>query len=199
MSDVVNTQKPLEGVIDDGTREIPIKNKFGKLICNIYIRPGDFSILDRYEKFKKDLSNVVEPLKKLDNIRTDGTAEDGDNESMKALKEAEKNLNGALNYLFDMDEAQDIFKTRNPFSFVHGKFFCEIVIEAIGQIITQVVKEETELSQKRMSKYLTQSSDVMPTTYPEIMPIKEASDVMPTTYPETMPIKEASDDRSATD
>ena len=53
--------KDLKGVIDDGTREIPLVNKFGKLICNIYIRPGDLSILDRYEDLTKDFADIVKP------------------------------------------------------------------------------------------------------------------------------------------
>ena len=36
--------KAYKGIVDDGTREIPIVNKFGKLICNIYIRPADISM-----------------------------------------------------------------------------------------------------------------------------------------------------------
>lgn len=39
--------KMLRGVVDDGTREIPLVNKFGKLICKVYMRPADMSILDR--------------------------------------------------------------------------------------------------------------------------------------------------------
>ena len=146
----------LQGVVDDGTREIPIRNKFGKLICNIYIRPSDFSILDRYTSFRESMASVVEPLKNI-SIKADGTVDATDEQAWDAIKTAQDALNQRLNELFDMDEAQDIFAKRNPFSSVHGKFFCELVIEAIGEVIVRAVSEETEMSKKRMAKYLDNS------------------------------------------
>ena len=143
--------KELRGVIDDGTREIPLVNKFGKLICNIYIRPGDISILDRYEKLTADFANIVKPLEKLD-IKADGTADF--DKDWAVLKQVENELKRRINELFDMEEADDIFAKRNAFSSVGGKFFCESVIETIGGIITDTVKEELELTQKRTEKYL---------------------------------------------
>ena len=60
-------------IIDDGTQEIPILNKFGKHICNIYIRPADIAILDRYQALMRDFDQIVAPLQNLD-INADGTA-----------------------------------------------------------------------------------------------------------------------------
>ena len=146
---VINMQ--LKGTVDDGTREIPIENKFGKLICNIYIRPSDISILDRYEDVIKTLPEIVKPLEEL-SIKNDGTANVEDDWAV--LKQVEKDLYGQLNYLFDMEEAEEIFAKRNPFSSVGGRFFCEIVIEAIGNIIESAVESEVKATQKRTEKYL---------------------------------------------
>lgn len=154
--------KEYKGVIDDGTREIPIVNKFGKLICNIYIRPADLSILDRYKQLTTDFNSIVEPLKNLD-INNDGTASFDDD--WKILKSVENELKQRINALFDMDEADAIFATRNPFSCIGGKFFCESVIEVIGNIIAEAVEEEMELSKARTDKYL---SDIQPNTTPEV-------------------------------
>ena len=148
--------KEYKGIIDDGTREIPLVNKFGKLICNIYIRPADISILDRYEALTKDFADIVKPLKKLD-INADGTAEF--EKDWAALKEVENELKRRINDLFDMEEADAIFAKRNPFSSVGGKFFCESVIEVIGGVISEAVEDELKLSQKRTEKYL---HDVQP-------------------------------------
>ena len=145
------SEKEYKGVIDDGTREIPLVNKFGKLICNIYIRPADISILDRYETLTADFAEIVKPLQKLD-LNADGTATfEAD---WNALKTTEAELKRRINAVFDMEEADEIFAKRNPFSSVGGKFFCENVIEAIGGIITDAVEEELKLSQKRTEKYL---------------------------------------------
>lgn len=154
--------KEYKGVIDDGTREIPLVNKFGKLICNIYIRPADLSILDRYNQLAADFKDIVKPLEKL-NIERDGTAAfDAD---WQILKSVEDELKRRINALFDMDEANDIFAKRNPFSSVGGKFFCESVIEVIGGIITEAVEDEMKLSKQRTDKYL---ADIQPTTAPEV-------------------------------
>lgn len=153
--------KEYKGVIDDGTREIPLVNKFGKLICNIYIRPADLSILDRYNQLAADFKSIVEPLKALD-IKNDGTATFDDD--WQVLKSVEDELKRRVNALFDMDEADDIFAKRSPFSSVGGKFFCESVIEVIGDIIVEAVEDEMKLSKQRTDKYL---SDIQPTT-PEV-------------------------------
>ena len=141
----------LRGVVDDGTREIPLVNKFGKLICKIYLRPADFSILDRYDTLMSDLEDVVKPLESLD-IKSDGTA--AYDEARPIIKQVEDELKKRINALFDMEEADEIFAKRNPFSSVGGEFFCTRVLEALGDVIVQAVKEEAALSEKRMAKYL---------------------------------------------
>lgn len=143
--------KVLHGIIDDGTREIPLVNKFGKPICKVYIRPADFSIVDRYKRLMKDFNTVVEPLSEL-SIRNDGTAEF--DKDWAVLKEVETNLKAKINELFDMDEADEIFAKRNPFSTVGGEFFCTKVLTALGEIIAEAIEEEAALSRKRMDKYL---------------------------------------------
>lgn len=142
---------PLRGVVDDGTREIPIVNKFGKLICNVYIRPADFSIIDRYNDFIKDFDDVVKPLSGL-NIERDGTATL--EKDWAVLKQVEQEVKDRFNALFDMDEADEIFAKRNAFSSVGGEFFCAKVLAALGDVITQAINEEAALSEARVSKYM---------------------------------------------
>ena len=55
--------KILHGIVDDGTREIPLVNKYGKTICTVYMRPADFSIVDRYNALMLNFNDVVKPLK----------------------------------------------------------------------------------------------------------------------------------------
>jgi hypothetical protein len=138
-------------IIDDGTQQIPILNKFGKKICDIYIRPADIAILDRYQALMKDFDRIVEPLQDLD-INADGTA--SFDQDWKVLKEVEKQVKRKIDELFDMEEADAIFATRNPFSSVGGEFFCLKVLKALAAVITDAVERETKASQKRMSKYL---------------------------------------------
>jgi hypothetical protein len=143
--------KVLKGIIDDGTRKIPIENTFGQLICNIYIRPSDISIMDRYNEFKKDFSSILDPLK---NLNIDRNGEPDFDADWAVLKEVEAELKKRINALFDMDEADAIFEKRSPFASVEGKFFCESVIEVIGSLIADSIEEELELSAKRMRPHL---------------------------------------------
>ena len=155
---MATTKKPavvkpavLQGVVDDGTREIPIYNKFGKLICNVYMRPADFSIIDRYNDFIKDFDDIVKPLSGLD-IKRDGTAEFDDD--WEALKKVEQEIKDRFNALFDMEEADEIFAKRNAFSAVGGEFFCAKVLVALGEVILSAINEEAALSKARVDKYM---------------------------------------------
>ena len=144
-------------VVDDGTREIPLVNKFGQEICKIYLRPTDWSILDRYDAFVKDFAEVVKPLEKI-GIKPDGTASvDSDWEIIKSV---EAEVKRRIDALLDTRCADEIFATRNAFSIIGGRFFCELVLTALGQIIAETISEETKASSGRMNKYLSNDAKI---------------------------------------
>ena len=157
----INGNAPLTAVIDDGTREVPIVNKFGKLVCNVYFRPADLSIIDRYNNMIKSFDSIVKPLETLE-IRNDGTA--AFEKDWEILKKVELDLKQKFDELFDMEEADEIFAKRNPFSSVHGHFFAEVVLTALGEVINKAIDEESKLSAQRTDKYL---SDLTPES-PEV-------------------------------
>lgn len=150
-SEIIHDNNQMKGIVDDGTKAIPIENRFGKKICTVYLRPGDLSIIDRYDEVIKNFSQIVEPLKDLD-IKNDGTAKFDDD--WEIIKSVERELYDKLDYMFDMEESKEIFAKRNPFSAVGGRFFCENVIELLGDIIANGIEEETERMQKRTDAYL---------------------------------------------
>ena len=138
-------------VIDDGTREYLITNQYGKEICRVHFRPGDVSLVNRYKEMRDEFHKIVSPLAE---ISITATGEAADNEGLEALNKADQNFREILNKLLDSDDAAGIFEKRNPFSSVGGKFFCEVVLEALGQIIREVAAEEAAASEKRVAKYL---------------------------------------------
>lgn len=148
----VQTTEALQGVIDDGTKEITLVNKYGELICKVHIRPSDLSIIDRYKDFEKDFDKIVEPLKSLD-IKNDGTALF--EKDWKILKSVETTLVHRINNLFDIDNADEIFAKRNPFSSVGGEFFCAKVLHALENLVVRAINEEAQLSNERTAKYLS--------------------------------------------
>ena len=144
-------EKALRSIIDDGTKEFELVNKFGQLICKIHFRPGDWSIKDRFDEFMKDWDKIVEPLNEL-NIKNDGTAEN--DEEWAAIKKIEAEVKRRMNELFDMEDADKIFAKRNMFSAVNGVFFVENVLLALMNIINETVTKEMKQTDKRMGKYL---------------------------------------------
>lgn len=142
--------------IDDGTREFTIENKYGKEICKIHFRPADFSIAERYSAMREDFAQIVRPLEHI-TLKADGTAET--EEGLRVLHEVDLAFRTALNKLLDFDDADGIFRTRNPFSAVGGRFFAENILDALGEIISSTVEEESRASAARMAQYLDGDSD----------------------------------------
>lgn len=138
--------------VDDGTREVTLVNTYGKVICRLHFRTGELAIMDRFNQLTEDLPKIVEPLERVD-MNPDGSAVDSD-EGWAVVKQVEGNIKQRINALLDMDEADEIFKTRSPFSSVGGIFFVERVLTALGDAITAQIKEEAALSQARIAKYV---------------------------------------------
>lgn len=146
----------LKITVDDGTREVPICNMQGQHIATIWFRPGDFSVVDRFKDMQAALPGILEPLQKVD-IAADGTAET--DSEWDVIKRAEAALIGQLNTLLDIDNAAEIFAKRAAFAAVGGKFFCQNIIDAVGQLITQTIAEETEATNAKISKYMPEDAD----------------------------------------
>jgi hypothetical protein len=109
----------------------------------------------------KGFEDIVKPLENLE-INNDGTATF--EKDWEVLKKVELDLKQKFDELFDMEEADEIFAKRNPFSSVNGHFFAEIVLVALGEVINKAIDEEAKLSEQRTSKYL---SDIKPES-PEV-------------------------------
>ena len=127
--------------IDDGTREYTLENKFGQEICKLHFRPADFSIAERYNAMRGSFDDIVKPLEST-TTNADGTARM--DEDVKVLHEVDMAFRAKINELLDMDDADSIFCKRNPFSSVGGRFFCENVLDAIGDLIANAITEEAE-------------------------------------------------------
>lgn len=139
-----------EIVVDDGAVEVPVKNRLGEQVGVFFFHPTDVGIIDRYNEVMRDFEKITEPLTQT-NIKPDGTA-DGDAETA-ALKEAEKRLYEAVDYLFAGNMAEAFFGSMHPFSPVGGVFYCERAIESVGQYISTQFDRETEKIKKRVGRY----------------------------------------------
>ena len=151
MADLMDMMNNNTFVIDDGTKSIDFVNQFNEPICTIHIRSGDISIIDRYQELMKDFDKLVAPLADV-KLRNDGTSTF--DEDWKIIKEVEKNLIERINAIFDTKDAGKLFEQRNAFSTINGEFYVEKVLSALGNVVSNEIAHESELSQKRISKYM---------------------------------------------
>ena len=137
-------------VLDDGTKEITVQNKFGEEICKLHIRSGDLSIMDRYKEMMAEYNDIIKPLADI-NVDNDGeSAVDSDWEIIKGV---EKKLIDRIDYVFGMRDASKLFEARNAFSSIGGSFYIEKVLEMLGKIVSQAIDEEGEKTRQRLEKY----------------------------------------------
>lgn len=133
--------------VDDGSRRVPIHNIHGEEIGVFYFHPTDIGIIERYNRMVGGFDEITKPLEQLDADATDEAQAD-------ALREAEKRLGEAVNALFGGDAAGAFFGSMHPFSPVGGAFYCEAVLKAVGQYISEQFDAETARFSSRAEKYL---------------------------------------------
>lgn len=137
-------------VVDDGSVIEYIRNKRGEVIGEFTFNPTDLGIIDRYNKAVADFDKITEPLEQV-NISPDGTAAGED--ELEALREAEKRLYDACNYIFGGNMSEAFFGKMHPFSPINGRFYCENALEALGQYISRRFDREVDKVNKRVTKY----------------------------------------------
>lgn len=140
-------------VVDDGSVEVPIRNKRGEEIGVFYFRPTDMGMIDRFNGMVDDFDNITEPLESV-NIKPDGTVDEKNDAEMAAMREAESRLYAACDTLFGGNMSEAFFGKMHPFSPVNGRFYCENALSAVGQYISKQFARETKKINTRLEKYL---------------------------------------------
>ncbi|MCI6173149.1 MAG: hypothetical protein MR671_02695 [Clostridiales bacterium] len=139
--------------VDDGSERVPIKNTFGDEIGVFYFRPTDLRMLDRYNEVAGKFGEITAPLQQI-GINADGTAEDPQQEE--ALHEAEKRLDEMVDYIFGGNAAEAFFGKMHPFSPINGVFYCENVLDALGDYIGARFDREADKVSDRVSQYTSE-------------------------------------------
>ena len=143
----------LNGItVDDGSVEVPIRNLRNEEIGVFVFRPTDIGILDRFDKVINDFEKITEPLESV-NIAPDGTVDEKNEAEMAAMKEAEKRLYDACNYLFGGNFAEAFFGKMHPFSPVKGCFYCENALNMVGKFISAHFDREIKQINTRVERY----------------------------------------------
>lgn len=126
-------------VIDDGLKRVAIKNVDGDTIGVFKFRPTDFGIVNRYNEMTEKFREIVEPL--------------GEDPNEETIKEAEKRLCEACDYVFGGNMSEAFFGSVSPFTPVNGKFYCELALDVLGEYIGKQFDAEVKKINKRVSKY----------------------------------------------
>lgn len=130
-----------EYIIDDGKKEIPVKNKLGEVLAVLRFRTTDVNIIERAQQAEKNITEAFKPLYEMD-LNPDGTAK---NETdMSKLADVEKCIKDEINYVFNDDVSSDLFKKCSPFSPIGNKFFFENVIDALFNIVYKEMNKQHE-------------------------------------------------------
>lgn len=149
---------PMMITVDDGSRRVPICNILGEEIGSFVFHPTDIGIIERYNTMIKEIDSITKPI---DSFEFDENASDEENSQrmLAAKNEATKQLYAAVDNLLASDGAAQIFFGKmNPFSPVDGKFYCEIVLQSIGQYINKQFKVENAKISERAKRYLRKES-----------------------------------------
>lgn len=154
MAEITEIKKaaPLSITVDDGSVSVDIKNAKGEKIGVFTFRPTDIGIIDRYNKVVGEFENITAPLENV-NIKNDGTVDGDDEEELAAMKEAERRLYEACDYLFGGNVSEAFFGKMHPFSPINGRFYCENALDAIGRFISSQFNKETKRIEQRVNRY----------------------------------------------
>lgn len=139
-------------VIDDGSIEEKIYNKFGEEIGKFRFRPTDLNMITRFNEVIADFEKITEPLEHL-NINSDGSLGEHTDDELKVFNQCTENLFEKLNYIFAADMAKSFFGVVHPFSIINGYFYCENAIEGLGKYISARFDSETKKINRRVNKY----------------------------------------------
>lgn len=133
--------------VDDGSRRVPIQNMQGEEIGAFTFRPTDIGIVERFNAMVGEFDAITEPLENV--------GDDLENEqATAALAEAKDRLYRAVDKLFGGEGvAEAFFGKMHPFSPVNGAFYCETVLQAVGQYIGAQFETETAKFSDRAKKY----------------------------------------------
>ena len=140
----------LKIVVDDGRIRVPIENLTGEEVGCFYFSPTDLGIIERFNEISKDFEKIAEPL---DMVGVNSNGEGVDEESVQAIKEAERRLFKLVDYLFGGNAAEAFFGKINPFSPIGGNFYCVSVMNVVSEFISKQFDSQTKKISRNLAKY----------------------------------------------
>ena len=131
--------------LNDGKEKIYInKEKYGEDRV-IWINLSDINILSRVDDAYKNINKYMKKLEETQIKDTDQT--------IKALKNADKYIRDQVNYIFDYDVSDAVFGKTFATADVGGRPYIQAFLDAIAPIIENKLKKYASNISKYTDKY----------------------------------------------
>lgn len=150
-TDVAQVTEPEEVLhVEEGYKLIPIMNELNEKVGVFRFNPTDINIINRYNEMMPKFRAAVAPLTKAG---VDANGEGVDDESVELLNKAEEKVIEFLDYITQGDSREAFFSRTHVFTPVNGNFYCENVINAVGQYIAKKFEKEIDASNSKVEKH----------------------------------------------
>lgn len=137
--------------VEDGYIRIPVYNQLKEQIGTFKFNPTDVNIINRYNEVADKFGTVVKPLR---NTSIDPNGEAADDDSVRALNEAEDAMIELFDYLLGTDSREAFFSQVHVFTPVNGNFYCENVFKSIGAYLEKKFQTELNKIDARIDKHV---------------------------------------------
>lgn len=139
-------RKPVELLVDDGSKTYELKNAKGDIIGEFTFNPSDIGIYERFAQMQAEIDDIVKPIEEM--------KEDYDLlQFTEATAEIKARLFAAINKMFGTDQAERLFGRMHPFSPVNGRFYFDRVLEVVGAQINATFEDEAKQFSEHVKKY----------------------------------------------
>ena len=137
-------------VVKEGIKRVRIQNEYGEDIGVFMFNPTDINIVNRYNEVADQFKEVIKPLEKA-SITASGEAADVD--SVEIVNRAEEKMIELMDYMLRCNSRKAFFEKTHLFTPSDGVFYCENVLNAIGEYITAKFDAEVKKIDTRVGKH----------------------------------------------
>lgn len=137
---------------DEGYKEFNINGDESRVIR---FNPSDIGIIERFNEAKKNITGYQEKLKDIP-LKADGNPDVEEKEYETAARlvgETRKFINTQIDYVFANPVSDTVFGMQSPLSSVGGVPLFERFMNCAKPFVEKEIKSESEVQQKRISKY----------------------------------------------
>ena len=141
----------IKAVVESTREQIEVVDQYGNQLGILEIDLSDFNFLKRAETCEKNIETLMDEAKKIAADKTDGDAAVVDQ-----ITSLDEKMKKELDTMFDYGVSGVVFGNIHCMSMRNGVPFIERFLDTILPICKDVIKKESDESNKRVAKYLPQ-------------------------------------------